>query len=58
VYVSLRGPSHNRELTFDDFEDDAARNTIVFKRNWGKATLNGKRCKRLPQTYPDDKEQK
>src|SRR5215471_15961262 len=22
------------------------------------ATLNGKRCKSLPQTYPDDKEQK
>jgi len=55
--VRLLGPPLNRQLVMD-FNDDAARYRTVFKRNLGKATLNGKRCKSLPQTYPDDKEQK
>jgi hypothetical protein len=38
---------------FDQGDQGGAR--FSFTLNKGNATLNGNRCKSLPQTYPDDK---
>jgi len=61
VCVHLRGPPHNRDLEIEDFDQgDDGGDRFSFKMNKGGGTpiLNGKRCKRLQQTYPYDKEQK
>jgi hypothetical protein len=52
VCVHLRGPSHSRSLEVDNFDQgDDGGGRFSFKLEKGIATLNGKRCKVLPQTY-------
>jgi hypothetical protein len=61
ICVTTHGPPLNRSLEIDDFvQGDSGGGSIDFRFKYskGKATLNGKQCKSLPQTYPLDKEQK
>jgi hypothetical protein len=61
ICVTTHGPPLNRSLSIDDFvqgESGGGSIDFRFKYSKGKATLNGKQCKSLPQTYLLDQEQK